>query len=369
MLFSSDERRTTVFSWEISMASLYDTKVQSMRIGGREVGEGHPPFVIAEVGINHNGDVNLARQMVHAAKEAGAHCIKFQTHLTAKEMIHTQMTPGSISKEPLWDIIERCELTAAEERAVKQLCDEVGILFLSTPFSREAADRLDELGISAYKIGSGEITNLPLIEHVARKGLPMIVSTGMTQLEEIAETVHLIERYDVPLILLQCTSTYPTAYADVKLGAIQVLRERFGVPVGLSDHSIGIYTALGAVAKGACVLEKHFTTSRQLSGPDQGLSLEPGELRELVKGADAIYQALGSEKTILGKERPVMGFARASVVVIKPVAVGDRLTNDNLWVKRPADGEIPAREYKQLLGRVAKVSMQPDHQIKWSEVG
>ncbi|MDZ4855641.1 MAG: N-acetylneuraminate synthase family protein [Nitrospirota bacterium] len=350
------------------MASLYDTKVQSMRIGGREVGEGHPPFVIAEVGINHNGDVNLARQMVHAAKEAGAHCIKFQTHLTAKEMIHTQMTPGSISKEPLWDIIERCELTAAEERAVKQLCDEVGILFLSTPFSREAADRLDELGISAYKIGSGEITNLPLIEHVARKGLPMIVSTGMTQLEEIAETVHLIERYDVPLILLQCTSTYPTAYADVKLGAIQVLRERFGLPVGLSDHSIGIYTALGAVAKGACVLEKHFTISRQLPGPDQGLSLEPGELRELVKGADAIYQALGSEKTILGQERPVMGFARASVVVIKPVAAGDRLTDDNLWVKRPADGEIPAREYKKLLGRVAKVPMQPDHQIKWSEI-
>ena len=350
------------------MASLYDTKVQSMRIGGREVGEGHPPFVIAEVGINHNGDVNLARQMVHAAKEAGAHCIKFQTHITAKEMIHTQMTPGSISKEPLWNIIERCELTAAEERAVKQLCDEVGILFLSTPFSREAADRLDELGISAYKIGSGEITNLPLIEHVARKGLPMIVSTGMTQLEEIAETVHLIERYDVPLILLQCTSTYPTAYADVKLGAIQVLRERFGLPVGLSDHSIGIYTALGAVAKGACVLEKHFTTSRQLPGPDQGLSLEPGELRELVKGADAIYQALGSEKIILGKERPVMGFARASVVVIKPVTAGDRLTDDNLWVKRPADGEIPAREYKKLLGRVAKVSMQPDHQIKWSEI-
>ena len=350
------------------MASLYDTKVQSMRIGGREVGEGHPPFVIAEVGINHNGDVNLARQMVHAAKEAGAHCIKFQTHLTSKEMIHTQMTPGSISKEPLWDIIERCELTAAEERAVKQLCDEVGILFLSTPFSREAADRLDELGISAYKIGSGEITNLPLIEHVARKGLPMIVSTGMTQLEEIAETVHLIERYDVPLILLQCTSTYPTAYADVKLGAIQVLRERFGLPVGLSDHSIGIYTALGAVAKGACVLEKHFTISRQLPGPDQGLSLEPGELRELVKGADAIYQALGSEKTILGQERPVMGFARASVVVIKPVTAGDRLTDDNLWVKRPADGEIPAREYKKLLGRVAKVSMQPDHQIKWSEI-
>ena len=350
------------------MTTVCGPKLQSIRIGGREIGDGHPPFVIAEVGINHNGDVNLAKRMVHAAKEAGAHCIKFQTHLTGKEMIHTQMTPGAISKEPLWDIIQRCELTATEERDVKRLCDEVGILFLSTPFSREAADQLEELGIPAYKIGSGEITNLPLIEHVAKKGLPMIVSTGMTELDEIAETVNLIERYDVPLILLQCTSTYQTAYADVKLGAIQVLRERFGVPVGLSDHSVGIYTALGAVAKGACVLEKHFTASRQMPGPDQGLSLEPQELKELVKGADAIYQALGSEKAILGKERPVLGFARASVVVIKPVAVGERFTGDNLWVKRPADGEIPAREYKKLLGRVAKVSMQPDHQIKWSEV-
>lgn len=350
------------------MASSCGTKAQSFSIGGHKVGEGQPPFVIAEVGINHNGDVKLAKQMVQAAKEAGAHCIKFQTHLTGKEMIHTQMTPGSISKEPLWDIIKRCELTAAEEREVKQLCDKVGILFLSTPFSREAADQLEELGIPAYKIGSGEITNLPLIEHVAKKGKPMIVSTGMTELEEIAETVNLIERYDVPLILLQCTSTYPTAYADVKLGAIQVLREQFGVPVGLSDHSVGIYTSLGAVAKGACVLEKHFTTSRQLPGPDQGLSLEPHELKELVKGADAIYQALGSEKAILGKERSVLGFARASVVVIKPVAAGDCFTDDNLWVKRPADGEIPARDYKKLLGRVAKVAMQPDHQIKWSEI-
>lgn len=341
---------------------------RSVRIGDYEIGDGRPPFVIAEVGINHNGDVNLAKQMVRAAKDAGAHCIKFQTHLTSKEMIHTPMTPGAISKEPLWDIIRRCELTSEEEREVKRLCDESGILFLSTPFSREAADRLEALGVPAYKIGSGEITNLPLIEHVAKKGMPMIVSTGMTELEEIAETVDLIERYDVPLMLMQCTSTYPTAYADVKLGAIQVLRKRFGLPVGLSDHSLGIYTALGAVAKGACVLEKHFTTSRRLPGPDQGLSLEPHELKELVKGADAVHQALGSDKTILSDERPVLGFARASVVAIKPVAAGERLTEDNVWVKRPADGDIPAREYKKLLGRVAKVSMQPDHQIKWSEV-
>ncbi|TAJ24436.1 MAG: polyhydroxyalkanoate biosynthesis repressor PhaR [Nitrospirae bacterium] len=340
----------------------------AVRIGRHTVGEGHPPFVVAEVGINHNGDIKKALQMVRAAKEAGAHCIKFQTHITAKEMVHTDMTPGEISSESLWDIIQRCELTEADERRVKEACDEAGILFLSTPFSREATDQLEQLDVPAYKIGSGEITNLPLIEHVARKGKPMIVSTGMTELEEVEATVDLIRGYGVPLILLQCTSTYPTAYSDVKLGAIKLLRERFGVPVGLSDHSIGIYTALGSVALGACFLEKHFTMSRTWPGPDQGLSIEPDELRELARGAEAIYQALGSDKLILDKERPVVGFARASVVVVRPVAAGERLTEDNLWVKRPADGEIPAKDYKKLIGKVARVAMTPDHQVKWSEV-
>jgi len=351
------------------MAIACGTNARSVRIGRHLVGEGQPPFVVAEVGINHNGDIAKALQMVAAAKEAGAHCIKFQTHITAKEMVPTDMTPGEISSESLWDIIERCELTEAEERQVKDACDRAGILFLSTPFSREAADRLEAMDVPAYKIGSGEITNLPLIEHVARKGKPMIVSTGMTELEEVEETVDLIRSHGVPLILLQCTSTYPTAYRDVKLGAITLLRERFGVPVGLSDHSIGIYTALGSVALGACFLEKHFTMSRAWPGPDQGLSIEPNELRELVRGSEAIYQALGSDKLIIDKERPVVGFARASVVAVKPIRAGERLTEENLWVKRPADGEIPAKDFKKLLGKVAKVSMAPDHQVCWSEVG
>jgi N-acetylneuraminate synthase len=350
------------------MPTACETQVITVRIGDFVIGDGRPPMVVAEVGINHNGDVNLAKLMVKTAKVAGAQCIKFQTHITAQEMIPTDMTPGRISAEPLWNIIQRCELTEAEEREVKWLCDELGILFLSTPFSREAADRLEALGVPAYKIGSGEITNLPLIEHVAKKGKPMIVSTGMTDLMEVAQTVDLIHDYGVPLVLLQCTSTYPTAYKDVKLGAIPMLRERFGVPVGLSDHSIGIYTALGAVAKGACLLEKHFTISRSWPGPDQGLSIEPHELRELVEGADAIYQALGSDKAIIEHERPVIGFARASVVVIKRISAGERLTEENIWVKRPADGEIPAKQFRTVLGKVAKVAMDPDHQVKWSEL-
>src|SRR5438445_9401200 len=177
------------------MATTYATGQRTIRIGDHLVGDGQPPMVVAEVGINHNGDVNLAKLMVKTAKAAGAHCIKFQTHITRKEMIPTDMTPGKISAEPLWNIIQRCELTEDEEREVKRLCDESGILFLSTPFSREAADRLERLDVPAYKVGSGEITNLPLIEHIARKGKPMIVSTGMTEMDEIAETVDLIQRY------------------------------------------------------------------------------------------------------------------------------------------------------------------------------
>lgn len=350
------------------METVTETRRTIIRLGGRPIGDGQPPFVVAEVGINHNGELQKALDLVAAAKAAGAHCVKFQTHITAKEMIRTDMPPGDICAEPLWDIIERCELTADEERRVKRACDEAGILFLSTPFSREAADRLEELGVPAFKIGSGEVTNLPLIEHVARKGKPMIVSTGMTELDEVAETVALIRSVGVPLILLQCTSTYPTAYADVKLGAIEALRARFDCPVGLSDHSIGIYTALGAVAKGACVLEKHFTLSRAWPGPDQRLSLEPAELRDLVRGADAIHQALGADKAVLARERPVAGFARASVVVIRPVAAGERLTEANLWVKRPGDGEIPAKDFTRVLGKTARVPMAPDHQVRWSEV-
>ena len=350
------------------MDTVCATRQRTIRIGNHLVGDGQPPMIVAEVGINHNGDVNLAKLMVKTAKAAGAHCIKFQTHITAKEMIPTTMTPGRISAEPLWNIIQRCELTEDDEREVKWLCDEAGILFLSTPFSREAADRLEALGVPAYKIGSGEITNLPLITHVAKKGKPMIVSTGMTEMAEIAETVELIQSYGVPLILLQCTSTYPTAYKDVKLGAIPLLQQRFGVPVGLSDHSMGIYTALGAVAKGACMLEKHFTISRSWPGPDQGLSIEPQELRDLVQGAEAIYQALGADKAIIEQERPVIGFARASVVVVKPIKAGERLTEDNIWVKRPADGEIPAKDFQKVVGKVAKVAMAPDHQLKLSDI-
>ena len=319
-------------------------------ISGREIGPDAPPFVIAEVGINHEGDVNKALQMVDAAAAAGADCVKFQTHITEEEMVPTDMTPGQISSEKLWDIIKRCELNAGEEIRVRDHAREKGILFLSTPFSRAAADRLQALDVPAFKIGSGECNNYPLLDHIASMGRPIILSTGMNDLASITISVETIARHDCPLMLMHCTSMYPTPYELVRLGAIADLLRSFDLPVGLSDHSMGIYTCLGAVALGASALEKHFTITRSWPGPDVPISIEPEELAELVKGARAVWSARGGHKNILPEEQPVIDFAYATVVTLKPVRAGETLNRANAWVKRPGTGKIPAKDFEKVLG-------------------
>src|SRR2546422_2853919 len=243
--------------------------MSAFSIAGRAIGPESKPLVIAEVGINHEGSLQKALQMVDAAADAGAEIIKFQCHITDKEMIPTDMTPGKISSEKLWDIIKRCELTEPEEREVQRRCAARGLIYLSTPFSREAADRLNAMEVPAFKIGSGECNNYPLIDHIARMRKPMIVSTGMNDIASVRKTVQTIQRHGMPLALLHCTSMYPTPYHLVRLGGIQDLASEFpGVAIGLSDHSLNIWTCLGAVALGACILEKHFTISRTWPGPD-----------------------------------------------------------------------------------------------------
>ena len=339
-----------------------------VRIGERWVGAGEPAYIVAEAGSNHNGSFEQALRLIDAAADARADAVKFQQFKAAKLYPKSAGASDYLNtSRSIYDIIHDMETPDDWVPELAGHCRRRGLAFLSSPFDEESADLLDPW-VPAFKVASYEMTHAPLLRHIARKGKPMIVSTGMTEMAEIAETVELIQSYGVPLILLQCTSTYPTAYKDVKLGAIPLLQQRFGVPVGLSDHSMGIYTALGAVAKGACMLEKHFTISRSWPGPDQGLSIEPQELRDLVQGAEAIYQALGADKTIIEQERPVIGFARASVVVVKPIKAGERLTEDNIWVKRPADGEIPAKDYQKVVGKVANVAMAPDHQLKLSDL-
>jgi len=337
-------------------------------INGRLISEDQPPLVIAEVGINHEGEIKKALQLVDAAVDAGAECIKFQCHITEAEMVKTDMKPGEISSETLWDIIKRCELSHKEEIRLKRYCDSKGIIFLSTPFSREASDRLEKMGVVAYKIGSGECNNTPLIEHIAKKGKPIILSTGMNDIRSIRRSVNIIKKYNVPFALTHCTSMYPTPYEYVRLGAIQQLRRTFNVPVGLSDHSYGIYTCLGAVALGACVLEKHFTLSKRWPGPDIPISITPAELRKLIKGSRAIFEARGGRKIILRDEKPVIDFAYASVCTTRPLKRGEKFTKNNIWVKRPGIGEIHATKYESLIGKKCASDLKKGILVKKKDV-
>ncbi len=338
-------------------------------IAGRKVGPEHPPLVIAEVGINHEGQIDKALQLVDAAAAAGAEVVKFQCHITEKEMVPTDMKPGKISDERLWDIIKRCELTEEEERRVQAYCAEKGVMYLSTPFSREAADRLLAMNVPAFKIGSGECNNYPLLDHVARMGRPMIVSTGMNDIDSVRRTVEVIRRHDVPLVLLHCTSMYPTPYDKVRLGGIQDLQRAFpDISIGLSDHSMGIWTCLGAVALGAVVLEKHFTILRSWPGPDTKISIEPDELADLVVGSKAVWEARGGKKTILAEEKPVIDFAYATVVTIAPIKRGETFTRDNVWVKRPGTGKILADRFEDVVGKRATQDVAADVHLRPEDI-
>lgn len=337
-------------------------------LGSRTIGEDHPPLVIAEIGINHEGDLTKALRMIDDAAEAGAECVKFQSHVIEDEMIPNDVVPGN-ADETIWDIMSRCALSESEERRTREHAEERGLLFLSTPFSRAAADRLEAMDVLGYKIGSGECNNYPLIEHIAGFGKPVILSTGMNDLESIRPAVEILRRVGVPFALLHCTSMYPTPYDRVRLGALADLREAFPDAVlGLSDHSLGNYTCFAAVALGASILEKHFTSDTSWPGPDVPISLDPAELADLVKGSRAIHQALGGGKTILPEEQATSDFAYASVVTIRDIEKGDEFSRDNLWVKRPGTGEILARDFEALLGRTAAEAIPRDVQVRWRHV-
>jgi N-acetylneuraminate synthase len=338
-------------------------------IKNREINNFLKPYIIAETCINHEGNLETAEKMIISAKEAGADCIKFQIHILKNEML--KQTPQSDNfKETLWETLERTNFTIEEHLKLKKFCEKNKIQYLCTPFSRDGADLLDKIDVDFFKIGSGEMTNLPLIEHVAKKGKPMIVSTGMSELDEIKETVNLIKEIKTPVVLTHCVSAYPCPYELINLRVIPKLNKIFDVPVGLSDHSNTVYTSFGAVAHGACIIEKHFTLDKNAEGPDHASSIEPKELKELVNGTRAIYLANGEEKKIFNKEKQILGWARESVVSEIDICKNETLTNKNVWVKRPAprEGAIAAKYYKKVLGKKAKVNINKDTQIKWSDI-
>jgi sialic acid synthase SpsE len=251
----------------------------AIKIRERLIGPEYPPFVIAEIGINHEGNLDKAIQMVNDAADANCECVKFQCHVIDDEMIPNSVVPGN-AKESIWEIMSRCALSEDEDILLKEYVEVKGMIYMSTPFSRAAAIRLEKMGVPAYKIGSGECNNYPLIRHIAQYGKPVILSTGMNDLNSIQPAVAILRKAGVPFGLMHCTSMYPTPYDRVRLGALRDLAIAFPDAVlGLSDHSLGNYTCFAAVALGACILEKHFTSNLDWPGPDVAISITPFELK------------------------------------------------------------------------------------------
>lgn len=344
--------------------------MKSFEIAGRKVGDQYPPLVIVEIGINHEGDLQRAFSMVDAAWKAGAEVIKHQTHVVEDEMSSAakNVIPGN-SEVSIYEVIERCALSEKDEIQLKNYVEERGMTFLSTPFSRAAADRLERMGVDGYKIGSGECNNYPLIEYIASFGKPMIVSTGMNDLESIRKTVAILERGNISYALLHTTNLYPTPSYLVRLGAMEELQGAFpNVEVGLSDHTTSNMACFAAVALGANILERHFTDKMDRNGPDIINSMDPISLKELLIGSENITQMRGGKKEAAIEERVTMDFAFATVVTIAPVKKGEIFTKDNIWVKRPGSGEIKAESYDAVLGKSASGDLKVDKHLGWSDI-
>ena len=315
-----------------------------MKIENRCIGLNFPPLVIAEIGINHEGSLEVAKKMVDAAASSGAEIIKHQTHIVEDEMspVAKEVIPGNADVS-IYEIMERCALSEDEELELKNYIESKGMIFLSTPFSRAAANRLEDMDVSAYKIGSGECNNYPLIKHIAKFGKPMIVSTGMNDISSIHKTVDILENYHVDYALLHCTNIYPTKPELIRLGAMKQLMDEFpGIPIGLSDHSLNNNACFAATALGASILERHFTDSMYRPGPDIICSMDPAALSELIQGANEIFLMRDGRKKPLKEEQSTIDFAYATVVAIDDISKGDEFTEDNIWVKRPGTGEILA---------------------------
>lgn len=335
-------------------------------IANKKVGAGQPCFIIAEGCDNHLGNMDTAREMVLQAKACGADAIKFQHHLPDEEMLRDGIPMSANFNMPLYDFLKLYALTLEQHVELKEFCDKVGIIYLCTPFSRKAAVEIKDL-VPAFKIGSGELTDIPSLKAIASLGKPMILSSGMSVLSEIDETIDAIKKINPEIMLMNCTSEYPPKYEDINLGVIKILEDRYGIPIGHSDHTPDIFTCYGAVAVGAKLLEKHLILDRKQPGPDQSVSIEPFELYQLVNGVRKIELAMGAEKRINDLEKPIRSWAHRSIVTLKDISKGTVLTEDLIWTKRPGTG-IPAKNIDQFLGKRAARDIQKDQMIQWEDV-
>lgn len=343
--------------------------MKTFEIAGRKIGPSYPPLVIAEIGINHNGSIQVAKEMVDAAHRAGAEVIKHQTHIVDDEMSGAakKVIPGNADIS-IFDIMKNCSLNYEDELELKNYVENKGLIFISTPFSRAAADRLESWNVKAYKIGSGECNNYPLLEHIAQFNKPVILSTGMNTIASVKKAVDIFKKYKVNLALLHTTNLYPTPNNLVRLGAMQELSDAFPDHVyGLSDHTISNHACFGAVALGASILERHFTDHMQRTGPDIVCSMDEQNCKELIEGSKIIWQQSGGKKVPTKEEQVTIDFAFATVCTIKNISKGETLSKDNIWVKRPGTGAILAEHFNSLIGKKALRDINNDEQLDWTD--
>jgi N,N'-diacetyllegionaminate synthase len=351
-------------------------KLDEISLGDRKIGHAHPCFIIAEVGVNHNGDVDVAMDMIDAIADSGADCVKFQT-FSADEFVNNPdetyeyMSQGELVRESQLAMFKRLELKREEFSKLFARATEKGIIPLSTPTDRAAVDLLDNLGAGAFKIGSDDLVYTPFLEYVAGKGKPVFISTGMADVEDIDRAVKVIEKTgNQQICILHCVSLYPTPDADINLRKIPVLAQRYNYPVGFSDHSDGITAALGAVALEACVIEKHFTLDRNMPGPDHRFSSDPKQLTELVLALRKLEASMGKPDLIpVEAEFEMRHIARRSIVAARDLPSGHIIAEKDLAFQRPGTGLMPY-EMKNLLGCKAKDAIKAkslisfDHLIK-----
>ncbi|ENM4760088.1 N-acetylneuraminate synthase family protein [Campylobacter upsaliensis] len=340
--------------------------MQEIKIGKLIVSQNTSPLVVPEIGINHNGSLELAKLMVDSAARAGAKIIKHQTHIIEDEMSKEakKVIPGN-AKISIYEIMKKCALNEKDERELKEYVEKQGLVYLSTPFSRAGANRLEDMGVSVYKIGSGECNNTPLIKHIASFKKPIILSTGMNDIKSITQSVKILKDFEVPFVLLHTTNLYPTPPHLVRLHAMLTLQKEFNALVGLSDHTTNNLACLGAVALGACMIERHFSDTMDRQGPDIICSMDENALKELIIQSEqmALMRGLNAKKEAAKEEQVTIDFAFASVVSIKPIKKGEILSEENIWVKRPSLGGIPAREFENILGKKALRDIECDSQL------
>lgn len=333
-----------------------------LSIAGRKIGPAHPPLVVAEIGINHEGSLAVAKEMVDAAARAGVEVVKHQTHIVEDEMSPAakKVVPGNATVS-IYEIMQRCALSENDERELQRYVEAREMIFISTPFSRAAADRLRAMNVPAYKIGSGECNNYPLLKHVASFGKPVILSTGMNTIDSVRKAVEIFESARVPYALMHTTNLYPTPPHLVRLGAMVELKNAFpNAVVGLSDHTTDNLACLGAVALGASILERHFTDHMFRTGPDIVCSMDEKACRELIGSSRTLHTELGGTKGPAKEEQVTIDFAFATVVTIAPVKAGEAFTIKNLWVKRPGTGPILAEQFESILGKTATRDLPAD---------